>query len=129
MTDKAIPKKKTGRPKAPPAPPALGIAERRGDGWKFTIVLGGLVVNGKKWEPQMAAELLAGMLEDGMKRIARPAASQEPSPEPASAAAIAESSEPDHTATTGDGDVPTAESGDARATPEPAIEPGENGHH
>jgi hypothetical protein len=126
-----------GRPRNPPPPPALGMAERSGDGWKFTIVLGGLKVNGKKFDPQAGAELLAGMLEDGMKRIQR----SEPSPEKAladleaadsardgdAAGGIAESSDPDHPATNDDGDVPTAESSDVITSPEPAMAPGGNG--
>lgn len=54
-------KKKGGRPKAPPAPPALGIAERTGPGYKLVIVLAGLKVNGKKYDPQTGAENLADM--------------------------------------------------------------------
>ncbi len=79
MPNEPKPKSKGGRPKKPPTPPVLGIASRRGEGYELTIVLGGLVVLGKKWEPQAGAELLADMLEDGMRRLAaaRPAAPAE----------------------------------------------------
>ena len=39
-------KKKGGRPRNPPPPPALGIAERSGESYKIMVVLGGLKVNG-----------------------------------------------------------------------------------
>jgi len=112
MADKAAPKNKGGRPRNPPPAPALGIAERSGAGWKFTIVLGGLKVNGKRFDPQAGAELLAGMLEDGMRRIT-PAASQGTSPEKA----LADLEAAD--AATGGNDLP----------PEPAMAPVENGHN
>jgi hypothetical protein len=95
----------------------LGIASRRGEGYELTVVLGGLVVLGKKWEPQAGAELLADMLEDGMRRLAtaRPAAPTEKAVEDLPAAAPA---------TNGD-----AAWGIAEASPELAIAPGSNGHH
>jgi len=95
---------KGGRPRNPPPAPAQGIAERSGAGWKFTIVLGGLKVNGKRFDPQAGAELLAGMLEDGMQRITR-AAAPATSPEAASQ------------------DLPAPQA----PTEDPA--PGENGHN
>ena len=119
-TDTSKPKSKGGRPRNPPPAPAQGIAERSGAGWKFTIVLGGLRVNGKRFDPQAGAELLAGMLEDGMRRIQR----SEPSTEKA-----LEDLEAADAATNGDGHVPIAESGDVITSPSPAMTPGENGHH
>ena len=74
MADKAAPKNKGGRPRNPPPAPAQGIAERSGNGYKIVVVLGGLKVNGKRWEPQAGADLVADMLEDGMQRITRAAA-------------------------------------------------------
>lgn len=106
-------KKKAGRPKKQPAPPALGIAERSGPWGKCVIVLGGLVVNGKRYDPQAGADILAMMLEDGMKRIA-PA----PSPDPAMAAAIAEM-----------GDEGLVIEADGIASPEPASAAEPNGNH
>jgi len=108
----ATEKKKSHHAKTPPTPPALGIAERSGAGWKFTIVLGGLKVNGKRFDPQAGAELLAGMLEDGMRRIT-PAASQGTSPEKALA----------------DLEAADAATGGNHAPSEPAIAPGQNGHN
>jgi hypothetical protein len=108
------------------------MAERSGDGWKFTIVLGGLKVNGKRFDPQAGAELLAGMLEDGMKRIT-PAASQGTSPGKAlvdlAAADAATFGDGDHHATNDDAAGGTDESSDAAAPLEPAMAPGENGRH
>jgi hypothetical protein len=109
MATEPVTKKKVAHHKAPPAPPALGIAERSGDGWKFTIVLGGLKVNKKKFEPQAGAELLAGMLEDGMKRLS-PARRSGTSPEKA----LADLEAADSAAT-----------GDARAPAAPAMGPGQ----
>jgi len=54
-------KKKAGRPKKGPTPPMLGIAERSGQGYRIVIALGGLVVNGKKFDPQVGADNLADM--------------------------------------------------------------------
>lgn len=125
MDDK--PKSKGGRPKKPPTPPVLGIASRRGDGYELTVVLGGLVVLGKKWEPQAGAELLADMLEDGMRRLAaaRPAAPSE---------TAVQDPELANRATNGDAAGGIAEGGDgippaAEASAELAIGPGSNGHH
>lgn len=117
MTDKPTPKNKGGRPKKPPAPPMLGIADRAGDGYKFTVVLGGLVVNGKKYDPQIGANLLAGMLEDGMRRL---------SPRSPAAPDLAmQDPELANPATNGDGHVSIAERGDAAAEPQDAS----NGSH
>jgi len=91
------PKKKAGRP---PAPVMLGIARRDGDGYKLTVALAGLLVNGRKFDPQAGAELVADMLEDGMRRLKamQPAAPAETAVE----------------------DLPALET---------AIAPGENGSH
>jgi len=113
MATEPKPKSKGGRPRNPPPAPAQGIAERSGAGWKFIIVLGGLKVNGKRFDPQAGAELLAGMLEDGMRRIT-PAASHGTSPEKALADLEAADA-----ATGGNGAAPS----------EPAMAPGENGHN
>jgi hypothetical protein len=120
------PKNKGGRPKAPPTPPALGIADRKGEGWQFTIVLGGLKVNGKRYDPQIGADILAGMLEDGMKRIA-PAARSGASPERA-----LEDLEAADSAVNGDAAGEEIQSSEPAAPPEPAMAPGEdaaNGSH
>jgi hypothetical protein len=114
----------------------LGIADRSGDGYKLTVVLGGLVVNGKKFDPQTGADLIADMLAEWMAKIAPPPAAapetavQDPevaghgaSPDVASGAPIAESGDPDRPATNGDAageDLPALET---------AMTPGTNGHH
>ncbi len=69
MTDAPKPngKKKGGRPKSPPPPPLLGIAERQGPNYKLVIVLAGLKVNGKKYDPQVGAEHLAEMFDYCMR--------------------------------------------------------------
>jgi hypothetical protein len=115
-------KKKAGRPKAPPPAPALGIAERKGDGYGIVIVLGGMRVNGKKYDPQEAAENLADMFvycmrvkdaDPAEKMVAEADAERLPSPETPMA------------------DLPAAApaTSGAAASSEPAVAPGENGSH
>lgn len=99
------PKSKGGRPKKPPTPPVLGIATRKGVGYELTLVLGGMTVNGKKFDPQTGAELLAEMLAEWMDKSAahRPAAPSE---------TAVQDSELANPATNGDAAGSIAESGD-----------------
>lgn len=105
MTDAPKPKSKGGRPKKPPTPPVLGVALRQADGCTVNVVLAGLVVSGKKWEPQAGAELLAEMLLDVLRGRVRLGAAPAP---------IADYGDSGHE------DPPS---------PELALAPGENGNH
>lgn len=115
--DKPTPKSKGGRPKKPPTPPVLGVALREGTGYRVNVILAGLVVNGKKFDPQIGADMIADMLAEWMAKIAarRPAAPTETAVQ-----------DPDMAIPATNGD---AAGGEAEASPELAITPGENGHH
>ena len=123
MMDTPKPKNKGGRPKKPPTPPMLGIAERSGTGFKLTLVLGGLVVNGKKFDPQTGAELLADMLAEWMAKTApRPAAPAEAAMPPAADSLewSSQGASPDLASLANPEDLPALEV---------AMAPGSNGSH
>ncbi len=111
--DKPTPKNKGGRPKKPPTPPVLGVALRQGAGYTVNVILGGLVVNGKKFDPQTGADLIADMLAEWMAKIAAPKAPEPAEVDTAKADSLEWSSHPAE-------DLPALEL---------ATEPGTNGNH